>query len=137
MGSNLRSCLWPSRSSIIALWSLILGCNASGAPNNSQTNTPSLAEILGFYVHVARFQQGIYQRLQPVSANSSARLPDRPEFAELLGSFPEFLSLVEGKAPAQFAQVARELRNSAPGSWPDLLNQARRPRHSSRSVRAA
>ena len=83
---------------------------------------PFAGEILGFYVHVARFQQGIYQRLQPVSANSSARLPDRPEFAELLGSFPEFLSLVESKAPAQFAQVARELRNSAPGSWPDLLN---------------
>ena len=57
--------------------------------------------------------KGLYQRLQPVSANSSARLPDLPEFAELLASFPEFLSLVEGKAPAQFAQVARELRNSA------------------------
>src|ERR1700675_4797173 len=65
---------------------------------------PFAAEILGFYIDVARFQEGLGQRLQRVSADSSDSLSDRLDFAELLASFPEFLSLVEGEAPARFAQ---------------------------------
>jgi FdhE protein len=83
---------------------------------------PFAAEILGFYIHVARFQQGLGEKLQHVSAGPPALLSDRSEFAELLAGFPEFLSLIEGKAPARFAEVARELRNSAPTSWAELLN---------------
>lgn len=83
---------------------------------------PFAAEILGFYVHVARFQQGLSQKLQHVSADSSALLSTRPEFMELLAGFPGFLSLIEEKAPARFAEVARELRNSSPSSWSGLLN---------------
>jgi FdhE protein len=85
---------------------------------------PFAAEILGFYVHVARFQQGLGQKLQHVSADSSVSLSNRPEFAELLASFPEFLSLIEEKAPARFAEVAHELRNAAPSSWSVLLNHS-------------
>ena len=80
------------------------------------------AEILGFYIHVARFQQGLGQRLQTVSVDSSVSLSDRPEFAELVARFPDFLSLIEERAPTRFAGVARELRNSAPSSWSELLN---------------
>jgi FdhE protein len=83
---------------------------------------PFAAEILSFYVHLARFQQGLGQKFQHASTNPSVLLAARPEFAELLGSFPEFLSLVEGKAPTRFAKVAHELRNSAPSSWSDLLS---------------
>ena len=83
---------------------------------------PFAAEILGFYVHVVRFQQGLSQKFQHVSTDPLVLLSARPEFAGLLGSFPEFLSLIEGKAPTRFAEVAHELRNSAPSSWSDLLS---------------
>jgi FdhE protein len=86
---------------------------------------PFAAEILAFYLRVADFQQKLSQRLQSVSA-SAGRTPvllsDQPEFPELLNSFPQFLSLVEEKAPVSFAQTAREVRNSEAADWSELLN---------------
>ena len=85
---------------------------------------PFAAEILGFYIDVARFQEGLSRRLKPGSAApADTLLSARPEFAGLLASFPDFLALVEEKAPARFAQVARGLRRSAPGSWSHLLDR--------------
>ncbi len=85
---------------------------------------PFASEILGFYIHVARFQQTLYQRLESVSASkvpvSSVGVLDSPE---LLASFPSFLSLLEEKAPARFAKIARDLRNSPSNSWSNLLNE--------------
>jgi FdhE protein len=85
---------------------------------------PFSAEILGFYGHLARFQQGLNQRLEeapdkkvPVSLSGPSESP------ELLASFAAFLSLIEEKAPAQFAQVSRDLRNSSSGSWSALLKR--------------
>lgn len=85
---------------------------------------PYAAEILTFYVHVARFQQGLGQKFELVSPGSSARLSDSPEFAELLASFPAFLRLVEENAPAQFAQIAEAVRDSPFHSWSELLNHS-------------
>jgi FdhE protein len=84
---------------------------------------PFAAEILAFYKHVARFQQGLGLKFKPATADASAPLPNRPEFAELLARFPDFLSLVEENAPAQFAQTARALHDSPSSSWSDLLNR--------------
>lgn len=106
---------------------------------------PFAAEILGFYIHVARFQEGLYQRLESAprdAANSSAGVPPavlrekeqwaaRPHSGQrdagatrtLLASFPQFLSLVEEKAPARLAQVAQDLQTSNPNSWTDLFSQ--------------
>ena len=84
---------------------------------------PFAAEILAFYVHVARFQQGLGQKFQRVSAGPSALLSGGPAFAELLASFPDFLFLVEENAPAQFAQIAHAVRDSPSSSWSDLLNR--------------
>jgi FdhE protein len=84
---------------------------------------PFAAEILGFYIHVARFQQNLYQRIEHASAQKApASLSNLSEAPELLISFPAFLSLVEEKAPARLAQVARDLRNSPSDSWSSLLN---------------
>ena len=83
---------------------------------------PFAAEILGFYVHTARFQEGLYQRLERVSEKTSIS-PSGPDFTELLASFPKFLSLVEGKAPARLARVAHDLSSSNPNSWPDLFTE--------------
>jgi FdhE protein len=84
---------------------------------------PFAAEILGFYIHTARFQEGLHQRLDQASdKKTSVPLSERLNSPELLRSFPAFLSLVEEKAPAQFAQLARDLRKSSSDCWSDLLN---------------
>jgi FdhE protein len=86
---------------------------------------PFAAEILSFYGHIARFQEGLYQRLdQATDKKTPVSLSEPLNSPELLRSFPEFLSLVEEKAPAQFAQVARDLRKSSSDSWSDLLNHS-------------
>jgi FdhE protein len=92
---------------------------------------PFAAEILGFYVHLAHFQEGFYQRLRHDSARQApadqppgglSPLPDSPE---LLASFPAFLSFVEQRAPSRFAEVACHLRNSSSDCASNLLNQVR------------
>lgn len=81
------------------------------------------AEILSFYIQIAGFQQSLHQRLDQASDKKTpVSLPGLPESPELLSSFPAFLTLVEEKAPAQFAQVAHDLRDSPSSSWSDLLN---------------
>ncbi len=80
---------------------------------------PFAAEILGFYIHAASFQEGLYQRLQRSSAAENSAHATNPE---LLASFPQFLALVEEKAPARLAQVAHDLRNAPSSSWSDLLD---------------
>jgi FdhE protein len=97
------------------------------------------AEILGFYIHVAKFQEGLYQRLERSSADerSSAGVPPAVEWASrplsgqrapgatntLVATFPQFLSLVEEKGPAPLAPVARHLQASDLNSWPDLFTE--------------
>jgi FdhE protein len=81
------------------------------------------AEILGFYIHVARFQQSLHQRIESASQKkTAASLSDLPQSPELLASFPPFLSMIEERAPADFAKIANHLRNSSSSAWSDLLN---------------
>ena len=82
---------------------------------------PFSADILGFYIQVASFQQSLYER---VSANKKAiSFSSSLESPELLASFPSFLSLVEEKAPASLAEIAHELRGQSSSSWLELLTQ--------------
>jgi FdhE protein len=79
---------------------------------------PFAAELLEFYVHLAYFQEGFYERIEhDIPKPSSANLAQVQESPALLSSFPAFLSLVEEKAPARFASVAHNLSNSSPDSW--------------------
>jgi FdhE protein len=109
---------------------------------------PFATEILGFYIHTASFQEVLYQRMErasrtaarssaanrsagvplavfpPIEQSTSRRLPgqqDADATNTLLASFPEFLSLLEQKAPQPLAQIARELRSSDPNSWLSLF----------------
>jgi FdhE protein len=92
------------------------------------------AEILGFYIHVAGFQDILYQKLE--GARKAGVSPARPQDtgatfafppdADQLASFPAFLSLIEDKAPAHFAQIARDLSNApstslSETSWAETL----------------
>jgi FdhE protein len=83
---------------------------------------PFAAEILAFYIHVARYQEGLYQRIERAS-NSNPVYLSAPDLAELVASFPSFLSLVEEHGPARLAQVAHDLRSSKSDSWTDLFMQ--------------
>jgi FdhE protein len=107
---------------------------------------PFAAEILGFYIHTARFQEGLYRRLEDssdgVPSASSGQAPpavlleqgtaslplspgrrDAAATKTLLASFPQFLSLVEEHGPARLAKVAHDLRNSNPDIWTDLFTE--------------
>jgi FdhE protein len=106
---------------------------------------PFAAEILGFYIHVAHFQEGLHQRLERSSAAvspavpaagsgqaewASSPLPGRQDagatnplnLPEVLANFPSFLSVVEQSGPALLAQVARSLQSASANVWSDLLN---------------
>jgi FdhE protein len=92
------------------------------------------SQVLTFYIAVARFQQDLSNRLGKSSAGVSPavlRAP-RPQpgqqdaaatNAELLASFPAFLSLVQKNAPERLKQAARELCQT-PGTWSNLLDSA-------------
>lgn len=105
------------------------------------------AEILGFYIHIARFQEGLYQRVERSQGNSSAGVPSassgqappavewssRPLpgqqdagatnfLPEFLTNFPSFLAVVEKKGPRLLAEVARQLQTAPAIAWSDLLN---------------
>lgn len=73
---------------------------------------PFAAEILRFYIHVARFQQTLQRRLSevlPEQTTSSYHPLSALELAELASSFPDFLSLTEAHGPKSLAALCREL----------------------------
>lgn len=85
---------------------------------------PCAAEILGFYIQTARFQEGLYQLIErTLRTRNPVSLSAPPDLPELLASFPRFLTVVEERAPARLAQVAHDLRDSNSSSAAALLNQ--------------
>jgi FdhE protein len=101
------------------------------------------AEILNFYIHLARFQESLYQAAGRAFDESSAGVPpavllkearaSRPpgqedalasplESPAAVAKFPQFLRLVQDRAPALLAQVARDLHTWPERDWSDLLN---------------
>ena len=86
---------------------------------------PFAAEILHFYAHIARFQQSLRDRMEWASVaqrQAGVLLTGPPELAELMASFPEFLSVVERNGPARLAEAAQQLSTQPENSWTQLLN---------------
>lgn len=104
-------------------------------------------EILGFYVHIARFQEGLYQQMERHAAAdggseydnrnagvpqavfqeqgwASRRLPGPQDAGDtiLTASFPQFLAVVQKHGPERLAQVAHELRSQPATACFELLN---------------
>ena len=83
-----------------------------------------VAEILGFYVHVARFQEELYRRLS-TALQSPAASVDRElaasELSELSPRFEVFLGVSEAHGPKALAELSRELRARGCDSWSELL----------------
>lgn len=88
---------------------------------------PFAAEILGFYFHVVRFQDGLHHRLSSGVARPSASINHElspTELSELSSSFNSFLSLAEAHGPKPLAQLSRDLCARGENFWSDLLNDA-------------
>jgi formate dehydrogenase accessory protein FdhE len=85
------------------------------------------AEILGFYIHVARFQEETQRQLGRVLQSVSARF-DREltaaELEELLPRFNSFLLLAESRGPRHLSQFSRQLKTGGEMALRDLLNSA-------------
>jgi len=76
---------------------------------------PFAAEILGFYIHVARFQEGLHQHLSTVPQPPAAFVDHdltASQLSELASRFDSFLSVAEAHGPKPLAELSRELRDA-------------------------
>ena len=88
---------------------------------------PFAKEMLGFHVHLVRFQQDLYNKLrksdapgaQPASIAGALR---PPELSKLIPAFAAFLSMVEARGPEKLSKLSRGLRGQSEELWSDLLN---------------
>ena len=88
---------------------------------------PFAAEILGFYIHVARFQENLHRQLSAGSPRQpdselAAFSPDQLE--DLSSRFDSFLSMAEAHGPKALAELSRELRARGSSFYPELLQHA-------------
>ena len=84
------------------------------------------AEILAFYIHVARFQEDLHHRLsvalpQPSSPDSTNQEFTSTELSALGSRFSSFLSVAETYGPKPLAELSRELSARGQDFWSDLL----------------
>jgi len=83
------------------------------------------AEMLEFYIHIARFQQDLHRHLSMGLPQSSAagisRDLSEKELSTLSSRFEPFLSLAEAHGPEQLAEVSRRLRVRGSTFWTELL----------------
>ena len=87
------------------------------------------AEILGFYIHVARFQEELHRQLNktlplPSPSASINHELSPPELSALSSRFNSFLSSAEQHGPKPLAEISRQLRARGPDAWSALLNDA-------------
>src|ERR1700676_1299720 len=87
------------------------------------------AEILGFYIYLARFQEDLHQRLSaafPRLATFRNSSPDLSgdELENLTSRFEPFLSMAETRGPKPLAGLSRELRSRGSDFYPELLQSA-------------
>ena len=86
------------------------------------------AEILRFYIQVARFQEDLHRQLStafPRQSDSaiSGEL-SRDDLENLSSRFESFLSMAEAHGPTPLAELSRELRGRGQELWSELLNSA-------------
>ena len=84
---------------------------------------PFAAEVLGFYVVVARFQKALYGYICQVGKKSPLcdSFRDSLDLNILLPRFSGFLNTVKDAAPAQLANCAQQLAGESEARWEELL----------------
>lgn len=88
---------------------------------------PLAAEMLRFFVAVARFQDESYHSIAKALKSQEQSVSfalsfAQPLAAQLVERFPGFLSLVEGAGPGPVAAAAHELRNGTADAHRELLS---------------
>jgi len=88
------------------------------------------AEILGFYLHLSRFQEQLHRDLERLlpKQTSNVSAPGAEQLAMLAGKFAPFLSVVERNGPERLAELASRLQEAGKNHWFELLEQAWRVR---------
>src|ERR1700730_13999324 len=90
---------------------------------------PFAAEMLGFYIPLARFQEDLQQRLSAALSRESL-FPKRStrlrqdELENLTSRFEAFLSVAETHGPKPLAELSRELRSRGSDFYSELLQNA-------------
>ena len=86
------------------------------------------AEMLGFYVHLASFQEELQRDLDRALPEQAITVSPEEighkELATLDSRFDPFLSVVQKHGSQLLADLARELRSSGNDHWIDLLQDA-------------
>jgi formate dehydrogenase accessory protein FdhE len=85
---------------------------------------PFAAEVLGFYVGVARFQKALYGYVQQARGKSPLRghsFQDCLDNALLLPRFPGFLNTVKQSGTSSLASLAEALAGAGEPRWEELL----------------
>ena len=85
-------------------------------------------EILGFYIHLARFQEDLHDHfrtdlLPQAKSGGWERQLTAVELRYLCSAFPPFLSLAREHGPKPLAQVSRELCERGEDFWSSLLRE--------------
>jgi FdhE protein len=118
-----RHCTPGRRGSIIAAMSQSSGQRRIARAEELATQYPLAAEMLRFFVPVARFQDESYYSAQKALKSQEQIVSfAQPLAAEVVERFPGFLSLVEGIGPGPVAAAACELRNQTANRQHELLS---------------
>ncbi len=108
---------------IIAAMSQTLRQRRIARAEELATRYPFAAEMLRFFVPVARFQDESYCSAEKAFKNQQQSVSfAQPLAVGVAHRFPGFLSLVEGIGPGPVAAAARELRNQTTDSHRELLS---------------
>jgi hypothetical protein len=89
---------------------------------------PFAAEVMSFYLHLAKFQKHLFAQLvQPVAPHpspaSASDFRSHLDLALLLQYFPELLNLLQNVGPAPVAEAARQLSLQGPAAWIAFLTE--------------
>jgi formate dehydrogenase maturation protein FdhE len=84
---------------------------------------PFAAEVLGFYLTVARFQKALYGYIRQVNEKSPPRqsFHDSLDLTILLPRFSGFLNTVGDAAPVRLADCAKQFSGESEARWKELL----------------
>jgi formate dehydrogenase accessory protein FdhE len=84
---------------------------------------PFAAEVLGFYLVIARFQKALYGYIRQIHEKSTPgrSFDDSLDLALLLPLFSGFLNTMRDTAPVQLADGAKHLSGQSEVRWEELL----------------
>jgi FdhE protein len=94
----------------------------------------SAAEMLGFFVHLARIQEELHRDLERVIEQHTPISTEgicEHDLTTLASKFGSYLSVVGQHGPSLLSRLARDLQTPGKNNWPELLQEAWRVRRPS------